>query len=149
MTHSILIIDDSKDMHRLIRAAFAEEPWRVESAYSGSEGLKMASDDPPDLVLLDIDLPDMNGFDVCRHLKADRFACRASVIFISTSNGADEKVCGLKLKAVDYVTKPFEPAELRVRVETALQVKSMLDTIPIWLTHGQSIKESSNVNDCR
>ena len=130
MTHNILIIDDSRDMHRLIRSAFSETPWLVESAYCGGDGLAMASANPPDLILLDIDMPDMNGFDVCRHLKANSRTSDTPVIFVSTLNGADEKICGLKL-AVDYVTKPFEAADLLARVETALQMKSMLDPIPV------------------
>ena len=127
---SIIIIDDSRDIHRLVRSAFVDESWQIRSAYSGSEGLMMATALAADLVLLDVDLPDLNGFDVCRHLKADLSTSRAAVIFLTASSSIDERVCGLQLEAIDFVTKPFEPAELCIRAKSALRIKSMLDAIP-------------------
>jgi DNA-binding response OmpR family regulator len=121
----IVVIDDSPDMHRLIRSIFASEPWEIYSAETGLTGLKLAAELPADLVLLDVDLPDMNGFDVCRHLKSDPASAGAAVIFLTGAHSSDERVCGLQLKAADYVTKPFEPAELQLRVGSALQFQNI------------------------
>jgi two-component system, cell cycle response regulator len=133
MMQSVVIIDDSEPIHKLVRSAMAEEPWRIHSAYNGVQGLEMAASHDADLVLLDVDLPDMNGFDVCRHLKAEPICSRASVIFLTASCTSDEKICGMELLAADYVTKPFDPGELRARVRSAIRTKSILDVIPLGL----------------
>ncbi len=83
----------------------------------------------PDLILLDVDMPDMNGFDVCRQLKADAELCMVPVIFLSGSGGQEEKVKGLNIGAVDFVTKPFDAFELRARVNAALRTKQMQDLL--------------------
>ncbi len=79
-------------------------------------------------MLLDVDLPDMNGFDVCRHLRG--VDPRSAVIFLTSSSSVDEKVCGLHLGGVDYVTKPFDPAELAQRVRNSLRTKRLLERLP-------------------
>jgi DNA-binding response OmpR family regulator len=123
MEQSILIIDDSKDIHRLIRSALEEEPWRIESAYDGPAGLEMAAAGRFDLILLDLDLPSMNGFEVCRHLKADPYTSGATVIFLTTLSGTDERACALKLGAADYMTKPFDSENLKTRIGQELLTK--------------------------
>jgi putative two-component system response regulator len=123
MEQSILIIDDSKDIHRLIRSALQEEPWRIESAYDGPEGLELAAAGKFDLILLDLDLPSMNGFEVCRHLKADPFTSGAAVIFLTTLSGTDERACALKLGAADYMTKPFDSENLKNRIGQELRTQ--------------------------
>ena len=144
MTQTIVIIDDSADIHRLARSAFAPESWNLQSAYSGSDGLVMATSQCADLVLLDVDLPDINGFDVCRHLKAHPNTSCTSVIFLTAASSSDEKNCGLELQAADYVTKPFDPAELRVRVRNALRTKKLLDLIPKCVMDFQSMEASGS-----
>jgi DNA-binding response OmpR family regulator len=129
MKSTILIIDDSNDIHRLIRSALSTDPWHVRSAYTGSQGLDIAAAGGIDLILLDVDLPDMNGFDVCRHLKAEPIASQASVVFLSTLSTIDAKACALSLKAEDYVTKPFDPADLEHRIQATLRMKHLLDIV--------------------
>src|SRR5205814_188986 len=80
-----------------------------------------------DLVLLDVDMPDMDGFEVCRRLKGQPATMNIPVVFLTGAGSTDEKIRGLELGAVDYVTKPFEPAELRARVRAALRTKYLLD----------------------
>ena len=128
MRPTVLIVDDSLSVHQLVSSYFSTEPWQLCSAYTGSEGLAVAIAREPELVLLDVDLPDMNGFDVCRHLRG--LAARSAVIFLTASASVDEKVCGLHLGGVDYVTKPFDPAELTVRVRNSLRTKRLLDRVP-------------------
>jgi len=144
---SIVVIDDSKDIHRLIRSAFTEEPWRVHSAHRGSEGLDIAASHAADLVLLDVDLPDMNGFDVCRHLKADSRTSRTSIIFLTSASASDEKICGLQLQAADYMTKPFDAQELRVRTRSALRIKTIMDMMPTCIVNFPS-REDFGVPKC-
>src|SRR6202043_1184286 len=84
----------------------------------------------PDLVLLDVDMPKMDGFQVCRMLKADPATADIPIIFLTASSSTDAKVCGFALRAVDYITKPFEPNELCARVRVALRTKRLLDLLP-------------------
>ena len=117
----ILIIDDSAAIQRLVHAHLEDVFPNVSSASDGVTGLALAATLNPDLILLDLDLPDMNGFDVCRFLKANPSTASIPIVFLSASNSIDAKVCGLDLHAADYITKPFDGAELCARVRMALR----------------------------
>jgi diguanylate cyclase (GGDEF)-like protein len=125
----ILIIDDSADALAVAKTRLAHEGHEILCAGGGKEGLEAAGRDNPDLILLDVDMPDMNGFEVCRRLKADTNLCMVPVIFLSGSGGPEEKVKGLNIGAVDFVTKPFDAFELRARVNAALRTKQMQDLL--------------------
>jgi DNA-binding response OmpR family regulator len=130
MPQVVLLIDDSKSIHPLVKAHLADEPLIVHSAYEGESGLAIAHTLSPDLILLDVDMPGMNGFDVCRLLKADPETAEIRIVFLTAADSIDEKICGLDLQAVDYITKPFDPAELSARVRAALRTKVLLDLLP-------------------
>ncbi len=125
----ILIIDDSPDAVAVARARLKPEGHEILSAGGGRDGLSMAASKSPDLILLDVDMPDMSGFEVCQWLKADDALNPIPVIFVSGSAGAESKVKGLDLGAVDYVTKPFDAFELRARVRAALRTKHLQDIL--------------------
>lgn len=125
----ILIIDDSPDALAVAKARLTSEGHEILCAGSGKEGLEAAERDNPDLILLDVDMPDMSGFDVCRRLKADAGLCMIPVVFLSGSGGLDDKVKGLDLGAVDFVAKPFDAFELRARVNAALRTKQLQDML--------------------
>lgn len=125
----ILIIDDSTDALAVARTRLANEGHEILCACGGKEGLEAAERESPDLILLDVDMPDLNGFDVCRRLKTDAGLCMVPVIFLSGSGGPEEKIKGLDLGAVDFVTKPFDAYELRARVNAALRTKQMQDLL--------------------
>jgi len=125
----VLIVDDSPDALAIAKARLAREDLDVVCASGGQEGLEAARQNTPDLILLDVDMPGMSGFDVCRTLKADADLCMIPVIFLSGSGGPEEKVKGLDLGAVDYVTKPFDAFELRARVRAALRTKHLQDLL--------------------
>jgi PleD family two-component response regulator len=127
---NILIIEDYKAVHDLIRSHLVDEPYDFLSAFDAVSGISMAKSAAVDLVLLDLDLPDINGFDVCRELKAHRNTADIAVIFLTASTGFDEKEVGMSLDASDYITKPFDPRELSIRVRSALRVKRLLDLLP-------------------
>jgi DNA-binding response OmpR family regulator len=130
MSQTVLIIDDSVPMHALIKALLSEEPVELHSAYNGTSGLVLAASLKPDLILLDVDMPAMNGFEVCKILKASEETVHIPIIFLTACASADEKVWGFELKASDYITKPFEPSELWARVRATLRTKRLLDLLP-------------------
>ena len=125
----ILIIDDSADALAVAKARLAHEGHEILCAGGGQEGLEAVGRENPDLVLLDVDMPDMTGFEVCRRLKEDANACSIPVIFLSGSGGTEDKVKGLDLGAADFVTKPFDAFELRARVRAALRTKHLQDLL--------------------
>jgi diguanylate cyclase (GGDEF)-like protein len=89
----------------------------------------MAAALSPDLVLLDVDMPEPNGFEVCRRLRLIESLGNTPIIFLTSASSTEEKIRGLELGAVDYITKPFDPAELRARVRAALRLKFMIDLL--------------------
>jgi len=125
----ILIIDDDPDALEAGKAHLLKEYPNVLCADGGTAGLEAARREKPDLILLDIEMPDVSGFDVCRALKADPELCMIPVLFLSGSGDAEDKVQGLDLGAVDYVTKPFDASELRARVRAALRTKHLQDLL--------------------
>jgi len=125
----ILIIDDSPDALRVAKTRLAREGLDILCADGGVTGLELARRENPDLILLDLDMPDMTGFEVCRTLKSDLDMCMIPVLFLSGSTTAEDKVKGLDLGAVDYVTKPFDAFELCARVRAALRTKHLQDLL--------------------
>lgn len=125
----VLVIDDSELIHALLRARLQHEGVDLHHAHSAEEGLAKARALRPDLILLDVSMPDISGFEVCKRLKSDPELVRIPVIFLTGASSVANKVEGLDLGAVDYVTKPFEHAELRARVAAALRTKRLLDML--------------------
>jgi two-component system cell cycle response regulator len=129
MSQSVLVIDDSPDVHRLVDVRLRPESLAIHHAMGGEEGIAKARELRPDLILLDVDLPMITGFEVCRRLKEDPATLQVPVIFLTGATEVYTKVQGFDLGAVDYVTKPFEPAELRARVRAALRTKRYHDLL--------------------
>ena len=125
----VLIVDDSPDALALARARLATENIDILCAEGGKAGLDAAIREKPDLILLDVDMPDISGFDLCRMLKEDVHLCMIPIVFLSGSSGPEDKVLGLDLGAMDYVTKPFDTFELRARVRAALRMKQLQDSL--------------------
>jgi diguanylate cyclase (GGDEF)-like protein len=125
----ILIIDDNPDALVIAEKRLAKECANIVCADGGKIGLEMAKREMPDLILLDIDMPDMSGFDVCRVLKSDPELCMIPVLFLSGSVSAEDKIKGLDLGGVDYITKPFDSFELQARVRAALRTKNLQDLL--------------------
>lgn len=127
MFPKVLIVDDSESIHALVSLHLQAEQTEVYSAYDGRSALELIAALRPDLVLLDVDMPEMSGFEVCRRLRENPLTMNLPIIFLTAATSTGEKVCGLDLGACDYVTKPFEPAELVARVSATLRVKSRID----------------------
>jgi putative two-component system response regulator len=120
----VLIVDDNATNIDLLVSALKAE-HRLGIAKSGAKALEYAAKHKPDLVLLDIMMPEMDGFDVCTRLKADPETAAIPVIFITAMSETDSKTRGFELGAVDYITKPFHAAEVNARVNTHLALKEM------------------------
>ncbi len=125
----ILVVDDDPDVLAVAKSRLTQECEEVLCASGGIAGLETARGRHPDLILLDLNMPDISGFAMCRQLKADPELCMIPVIFVSGSSTAEDKVEGLDLGAVDYVTKPFDAFELRARVRAALRTKHFQDLL--------------------
>jgi diguanylate cyclase (GGDEF)-like protein len=125
----ILIVDDSPEALAVAKVRLSKESVDILCAESGTAGLEAARREKPDLILLDVEMPDMSGFEVCRALKAEAELCMIPVLFLTASSTPEDKVRGLDLGAVDYVTKPFDAFELRARVRAALRTKHLQDLL--------------------
>lgn len=122
----LLVDNDPEDIWMLVE--HLEADYEVLCATSGPEGLRIAfSEDPPDLILLDIMMPGLDGYEICRQLKADKQARDIPVIFVSAKTKASEEVKGLELGAQDYITKPFSIPVVRARINSVLNLKKELD----------------------
>ena len=122
----ILAIDDSELMHRLLRTRLQLEQVEIHCSISGEEGLRLAEELQPDVLLLDIDLDGMDGFEVLQRLKENPRTREIAVIFISASCETMDRVRCLDLGAIDFIPKPFEMAELKARVRSAIRVQQLL-----------------------
>jgi two-component system cell cycle response regulator len=125
----VLIIDDSESIRSLLRARLSPEPIELHFASGGAEGLERAAALLPDLILLDVEMPAPDGFEVCKRLKEDLRTQGIPVVFLSGATSTEEKIKGLELGATDYITKPFDAAELRARVRVSLRTKYLLDLL--------------------
>jgi two-component system sensor histidine kinase/response regulator len=126
-THSatILIVDDTPINLRVIVESLEDQGYRIVVATRGEEALKRAIYVRPDLILLDVMMPDLNGFEICRRLKAQPSTRDIPVIFMTSLTSVDDKVTGFSVGAIDYVTKPLHVAEVRARVNTHLGLRAM------------------------
>ncbi len=121
---TILVVDDEEDILELVRYTLQREGYPILTASSGEKALKMARQQSPDLIVLDLMLPGMDGLDVARHLKKDA-SCRQIPIVMLTAKGEEaDVVTGLELGAEDYVTKPFSPRILAARIKAVLRRRS-------------------------
>ncbi len=121
----ILIVDDTPANLRLLSGMLGKQGYKMRLAPNGKLALKSAKSAPPDLILLDIKMPGMNGYEVCEQLKADPRTCDIPIIFISALDQAENKVKAFTAGGVDYVTKPFQLEEVLARVETHLALRQL------------------------
>lgn len=121
MAKTILVVDDEPDLAEVVRYNLEQAHYRVVTAASGSAALKQVRKASPDLIVLDIMLPDLFGTEVCRTLRADRRTRAIPILFLSAKGEEVDRVVGLELGADDYLTKPFSPRELVLRVGAILR----------------------------
>ncbi len=122
---NILVVDDIPDNLRVLISLLGNEGYHVRPAPSGERALLTVQKEPPDLILLDITMPEMDGYEVCEHLKADPTNQHIPIIFISALDEVFDKVKAFQLGGVDYITKPFQTEEVLARVKTHLTIQQL------------------------
>jgi len=118
----LLLADDNEDMRLMLRELFRAAGHEVAMAADGVEALEAIAEREPDLVILDHSMPRMSGLEVCRQLKANPFTARVPVLMLTAQSGVESKVEGFAAGADDYLAKPFDPRELRARVQAMLRL---------------------------
>ena len=118
MKHSILVVDDEREIADLVEVYLKNEGYPVFKAYNGTDALKIIREHPLSLAILDVMLPDMDGFTLCQQIRQDYFF---PILMLSAKVDDTDKIMGLTLGADDYITKPFSPLELVARVKTQLR----------------------------
>jgi signal transduction histidine kinase len=129
MNSNILVVDDNPTNLSVISQALRSVGWQVRVATDGQEALSKAAFSPPELILLDVQMPGMDGFEACQRLKADAATASIPIIFMTALSDAASKVKGLSLGAVDYITKPFEQEEAIARIRIHLQLRHFTQTL--------------------
>ena len=122
---SILIVDDTPANLQLLAQMLSEQGYKVRMAQDGTMALMSIQSSPPDLILLDIMMPELNGYEVCSKLKASSFTKDIPIIFISALNEVFDKVKAFEVGGVDYITKPFQAQEVLARVEHQLHIRRL------------------------
>lgn len=117
----ILVVDDEEDILELVKYNLTKDGYQVKCVPSGEEALKRAQDDLPDLILLDLMLPGLDGLDVCRRLKNNPATVHIPIVMLTAKGEDADIVTGLELGAEDYITKPFSPRVLLARVRVVLR----------------------------
>ncbi|MEM8677552.1 MAG: response regulator [Cyanobacteria bacterium P01_G01_bin.67] len=122
---AILIVDDAPDNLLMLFSYLEDKGYRILLAEDGETGLQIAKSKSPDLILLDVLMPDIDGFETCRRLKAEAGTKDIPIIFLTALSEKVNKVQGFKLGGVDYITKPSEQEEVLVRIQTHLKLRQM------------------------
>jgi two-component system alkaline phosphatase synthesis response regulator PhoP len=116
----ILIVDDEMSTLMPLKRSLESENYAVVEAYDGHEAIKKANEEIPDLIILDLMLPGMDGIEVCQHLKTDTQTEKIPIIMLTAKDNINDKVEGLQIGADDYVTKPFVLKELKARIKSVM-----------------------------
>lgn len=136
MKEKILIVDDEKDIVRMLDYNLKKEGYRVISAYDGEDAIDLAHREHPDLILLDLMLPGMGGLEVCKSLKKEEKTSAIPIIMLTAKTQETDKIVGLELGADDYMTKPFSPKELIARIKAVLRRVKEKEKLPEFLEIG-------------
>lgn len=134
----LLIVDDVAQNIQILAALLAVDPYRISFAQRGVTALELLEKERFDLILLDVQMPEMNGFEVCQAIKALPHLADIPIIFLTAYAAPQQSVLGFQAGAVDYITKPVEPLELRARVKTHLELKRARDKI---LVQNQNLQQ--------
>lgn len=141
----ILIIEDEKDIVKMLDYNLKKEGFRVFSANNGEDGLDMARKGHPDLILLDLMLPEMDGLEVCRAVKNDTNSAHIPIVILTAKAQETDKIVGLELGADDYVTKPFSPRELIARIKAVLRRVKEKEKLPEVFKTGDMVIDFSKI----
>ncbi|HVP31135.1 MAG TPA: response regulator [Myxococcota bacterium] len=132
----ILVVDDEPDLLELVRFNLTQAGFAVDTATAGREALEKIRRSPPDLVVLDLMLPDLSGNDIARQIRSDPPLAELPILMLTAKSEEVDRVVGFELGADDYVTKPFSPRELILRVKAVLRRRSAAPSAAPGLEHG-------------
>ena len=137
MTQKILVVDDDRDSLKLIGLMLQRRGYQITVAQTGAQALAKAETESPDLVILDVMMPDIDGYEVCRRLRVNPVTARLPIIMFTAKTQVTDKVAGFQAGADDYLTKPIHPAELTTRVEAMLlrSARTQAETVPATTAH--------------
>jgi putative two-component system response regulator len=122
---TVMVVDDNPENLKLMEEMLLSSGYEVRSLPSGSMALAAAGENPPDLILLDVNMPDMNGYDVCERLKSSAQLREVPVIFLSAMNTPEDRLRGFRSGGVDYVSKPFQLEEVQARVDAHVRLRRL------------------------
>ena len=147
----ILIVEDDHDLLEMLSLFFRAQKYEILTADTGTEALRVSLEQPPDLVMLDIRLPDIDGYEVCRQMRSQRATQNTPIIFLTEKRDRVDKLQGLELGVVDYITKPFDVQELQLRVRNTLNRASRehLMNAVTDLPEGALVEEKAESADCQ
>jgi two-component system, cell cycle response regulator len=135
MSARVLVVDDVAVNVKLLEAKLTSQNFNVITAHNGAAGLELARREWPDIVLLDVMMPQMDGFEVCRRLKADPVTSDIPIVMVSALSGADDRALGLEAGADDFLTKPVNDVALFTRVRSLVRLKRLTDD---WRRHEET-----------
>jgi two-component system alkaline phosphatase synthesis response regulator PhoP len=145
MKEKILIVEDEKDIVKMLDYNLKKEGFRTLSVNDGEDALELANKEHPDIVILDLMLPGMDGLEVCKALKKESKTASIPIIMLTAKSQETDKVIGLELGADDYVTKPFSLRELLARIKAVLRRVKEKDTLPELLKIGSLTIDLSKI----
>lgn len=129
MTDRVLIVDDDKNNLKAVKRILRASDWKVEFAHDGEETLRIVSTFKPDVIVLDVIMPGMNGYEVCRQLKSDDTTSNVMILLLSGKGSLEDRLKGYEVQADDYLTKPFDNEELLAKVRILLRLKRAQDDL--------------------
>src|SRR5580692_388922 len=139
MTARVLVVDDILSNVKLLEAKLTAEYFEVVTAFNGLECLTKVAETAPDIVLLDVMMPGMDGFEVCRHIKSDPKTAHIPVVMVTALDQPSDRVAGLEAGADDFLTKPVDDAALFARVRSLVRLKMMTDELRMRESTGQGM----------
>ncbi|MFH1360703.1 MAG: response regulator [Candidatus Omnitrophota bacterium] len=146
MKEKILIVEDEKDIVKMLDYNLKKEGFRPLSVHDGEDAIDSASKEQPDLIILDLMLPGMDGLEVCKSLKNSNKTASIPIIMLTAKSQESDKVIGLELGADDYVTKPFSPRELIARIKAVLRRMKEKDKLPEVMKKGDLTIDFSTIS---
>ncbi len=129
MNKRVMIVDDDYELSQMVKALLEKEGYSVLLAYDGEEALELLANHNIDLLILDVMMPTMSGYEVCRRLRESTFPVTFSIIMLTGKSSIDDKIVGLDMGADDYLTKPFDVLELLARVRAQMRIRDLQERL--------------------
>ncbi|MBN2031303.1 diguanylate cyclase [bacterium] len=140
MIHTVLVVEDETNNRFLLKTYLSSDGYKVQLAKNGEEALKMVAENPPSAIILDVLLPNMNGFEVCRKLKSSEVTSFIPVIMVTALHGNEERIKGIEVGADDFIQKPINRVELLTRIKSLLRIKRLHEALELKVNELEKAK---------